>query len=152
MATKSKKSSKQNEENVYAAISEIVRVLVDAHKSGKDVNVSVLKNQVARKYRSRTPRQVELIAALPERYKKEMLPKLMRKPIRTASGIAVVAVMSKPHRCPHIAMTGNICVYCPGMFKTHKRGKERKREKEETNFVVVVFLLIMLILILTRWA
>jgi hypothetical protein len=22
--------------------------------------------------------------------------------------------MSKPHRCPHIAMTGNICVYCPG--------------------------------------
>jgi elongator complex protein 3 len=28
--------------------------------------------------------------------------------------IAVVAVMSKPHRCPHIALTGNICVYCPG--------------------------------------
>jgi elongator complex protein 3 len=24
--------------------------------------------------------------------------------------IAVVAVMCKPHRCPHIAMTGNICV------------------------------------------
>lgn len=22
--------------------------------------------------------------------------------------------MSKPHRCPHIAVTGNICVYCPG--------------------------------------
>lgn len=30
------------------------------------------------------------------------------------SGIAVVAVMCKPHRCPHIAMMGNICVYCPG--------------------------------------
>merc|ERR1712113_1324400 len=29
-------------------------------------------------------------------------------------GIAVVAVMCKPHRCPHINMTGNICVYCPG--------------------------------------
>ncbi len=26
--------------------------------------------------------------------------------MRTASGIAVVAVMSKPHRCPHIATTG----------------------------------------------
>ena len=25
--------------------------------------------------------------------------------------IAVVAVMCKPHRCPHIAMTGNICAY-----------------------------------------
>lgn len=22
--------------------------------------------------------------------------------------------MCKPHRCPHINMTGNICVYCPG--------------------------------------
>jgi elongator complex protein 3 len=22
--------------------------------------------------------------------------------------------MCKPHRCPHIAMTGNVCVYCPG--------------------------------------
>lgn len=22
--------------------------------------------------------------------------------------------MCKPHRCPHIAVTGNVCVYCPG--------------------------------------
>lgn len=43
-----------------------------------------------------------------------LLPRLRAKPVRTASGIAVVAVMSKPHRCPHIATTGNICVYCPG--------------------------------------
>jgi elongator complex protein 3 len=42
------------------------------------------------------------------------LVRLRAKPVRTASGIAVVAVMSKPHRCPHIATTGNICVYCPG--------------------------------------
>lgn len=40
--------------------------------------------------------------------------RLRAKPVRTASGIAVVAVMSKPHRCPHIATTGNICIYCPG--------------------------------------
>jgi histone acetyltransferase (RNA polymerase elongator complex component) len=40
--------------------------------------------------------------------------RLRAKPVRTASGIAVVAVMSKPHRCPHIATTGAVCVYCPG--------------------------------------
>ncbi|MEM3518062.1 MAG: tRNA uridine(34) 5-carboxymethylaminomethyl modification radical SAM/GNAT enzyme Elp3 [Nitrososphaerales archaeon] len=34
------------------------------------------------------------------------------KPIRTASGIAVIAVMSKPYPCPHGA-----CVYCPGGYK-----------------------------------
>ena len=22
--------------------------------------------------------------------------------------------MCKPHRCPHLSLTGNICVYCPG--------------------------------------
>ncbi|KAJ8867534.1 hypothetical protein PR048_031336 [Dryococelus australis] len=35
-------------------------------------------------------------------------------PARRDVKIAVVAVMCKPHRCPHINMTGNICVYCPG--------------------------------------
>ena len=45
-----------------------------------------------------------------------MIPILKAKPVRTASGIAVVAVMAKPHRCPHIAVTGNICIYCPGVW------------------------------------
>ena len=30
--------------------------------------------------------------------------------ISVPSQIAVVAVMCKPHRCPHITFTGNICV------------------------------------------
>ena len=55
-----------------------------------------------------------IIAAIPEEWKSTLLPMIRAKPVRTASGIAVVAVMCKPHRCPHIAMTGNICVYCPG--------------------------------------
>ena len=60
------------------------------------------------------PRVSDIIAAIPEEYKHKLLPFLRQKPVRTASGVAVVAVMSKPHRCPHIAMTGNVCVYCPG--------------------------------------
>ena len=57
---------------------------------------------------------MDIIAAVPGQYKKVLVPKLRAKPVRTASGIAVVAVMCKPHRCPHINFTGNICVYCPG--------------------------------------
>lgn len=63
---------------------------------------------------ARAPKLVEIIAAVPEEFRQVLLPQLKAKPVRTASGIAVVAVMSKPHRCPHIATTGNICVYCPG--------------------------------------
>lgn len=35
------------------------------------------------------------------------------KPIRSASGVHVVAIMSKPHRCPH-----GVCTYCPGGIKS----------------------------------
>ena len=34
---------------------------------------------------------------------------LMVKPIKTASGVAVIAVMPKPYACPH-----GKCIYCPG--------------------------------------
>ena len=57
------------------------------------------------------PKLVDIIATIPTDYKSRLLPYVKAKPIRTASGVAVVAVMSKPHRCPHIAMTGNVCVY-----------------------------------------
>jgi hypothetical protein len=66
-----------------------------------------LPPQIARKYGlTRQPKLVEMIAAVPEEHKAILLPQLRAKPVRTASGIAVVAVMSKPHRCPHIATTG----------------------------------------------
>ena len=55
------------------------------------------------------PRLMDIIAAVPEDYRDKLLPLIKSKPVRTASGIAVVAVMCKPHRCPHIAMTGNVC-------------------------------------------
>lgn len=63
--------------------------------------------QISRKYGlPRAPKLVEMIAAVPEEHRATLLPQLRAKPVRTASGIAVVAVMSKPHRCPHIATTG----------------------------------------------
>lgn len=41
--------------------------------------------------------------------KKEYLKILQKKPTRTASGVAVIAVMSSPAPCPH-----GRCTYCPG--------------------------------------
>lgn len=37
---------------------------------------------------------------------------LQKKPTRTISGVAIVAVMCKPHKCPH-----GKCFYCPGTDK-----------------------------------
>eukprot|EP00158_Paraphelidium_tribonemae_P006685 Partr_v1_DN27934_c1_g1_i2_m11501 putative Elongator complex protein len=89
--------------------------MVEKLEKGQDVNLNALKSRISRKNKLKSqPKLVELISAIPERHRSMLLPLLRAKPIRTASGIAVVAVMCKPHRCPHIAMTGNICVYCPG--------------------------------------
>eukprot|EP00062_Callorhinchus_milii_P026844 gi/632989444/ref/XP_007883652.1/ PREDICTED: elongator complex protein 3-like [Callorhinchus milii] len=96
-------------------IADVLKQLIEAHEEGKDVNLNKLKTKTSSKYGlTSQPRLVDIIAAVPPAYRKVLLPKLKAKPIRTASGIAVVAVMCKPHRCPHINFTGNICVYCPG--------------------------------------
>lgn len=89
--------------------------LVSDLKEGKEIKLNGVIIRNAKKYRlKQQPRLTDVISSIPDQYKKYLLPKLKAKPIRTASGVAVVAVMCKPHRCPHIAYTGNICVYCPG--------------------------------------
>ncbi|NWX90225.1 ELP3 protein, partial [Nothoprocta ornata] len=102
-------------ELMMMTIADIIKQLIEAHEQGKDVNLNKLKTKASAKYGlSAQPRLVDIIAAVPPQYRKVLVPKLKAKPIRTASGIAVVAVMCKPHRCPHVNFTGNICVYCPG--------------------------------------
>jgi elongator complex protein 3 len=92
-----------------------VQQLTQAYDRGEKINLTKLKTKVSAKNKlSGMPKIVDILAALPDSHKDKLTPFLKGKPVRTASGIAVVAVMSKPHRCPHIAMTGNICVYCPG--------------------------------------
>lgn len=103
-------------------VTEIVAVLIKQYqqqlkakqlnsKNSINIDVRVVKNAVSSKHGLRnTPKLMDIIAAVPDDWRKMLQPFLTAKPIRTASGIAVVAVMCKPHRCPHIAMTGNICV------------------------------------------
>eukprot|EP00029_Vermamoeba_vermiformis_P009278 TRINITY_DN4576_c0_g2_i1.p1 TRINITY_DN4576_c0_g2~~TRINITY_DN4576_c0_g2_i1.p1 ORF type:complete len:607 (-),score=222.43 TRINITY_DN4576_c0_g2_i1:36-1820(-) len=116
MATKAKGKEVPNSTGkMVQIIGEIVNQLIQAHKEGKSINLSKIKIEAARENGlPRQPKTIDIIAAIPEQYKSAILPKIKAKPVRTASGIAVVAVMSKPHRCPHIALTGNVCIYCPG--------------------------------------
>ena len=93
-------------------IAEVVHALIKAYDEHGRVNVNQLKLAASERYGlAMSPKLMELIAAVPEEYRDKLAPFLRAKPVRTASGIAVVAVMSKPHRCPHIALTGSVCVY-----------------------------------------
>lgn len=95
-------------------VSAIVRDLITSHTSSSSndpPNINALRMKYAKKYSlSAIPRLTDVLAAVPEDWKERLRGWLKAKPVRTASGVAVVAVMCKPHRCPHVAMTGNICV------------------------------------------
>lgn len=57
---------------------------------------------------ARVPGNHELLRYLP-RQKRDSFPFLKKKPVRTASGVAAVALMTSPAPCPH-----GKCTYCPG--------------------------------------
>jgi elongator complex protein 3 len=73
-------------------------------------DVERAKKEVCGKYSSpKVPRNSDLIDFGPEDRREELEDVLRRKPVRTASGVTPVAVMTSPHRCPH-----GKCLYCPG--------------------------------------
>jgi len=55
------------------------------------------------------PSNVEWVAGLPPEERARFDGAIRRKPSRTLSGVATVAVMTAPARCPH-----GRCTYCPG--------------------------------------
>jgi len=58
---------------------------------------------------NRVPPNSEVLAHVNEDLLPAVTPLLQRKPVRTLSGVAVVAVMTSPADCPH-----GRCLYCPG--------------------------------------
>ncbi|BFU21122.1 histone acetyltransferase, putative [Entamoeba histolytica HM-1:IMSS-B] len=105
----------RNSVQFVACINEIVQVMIDLYEKGEEINLNKLKSQMAQKHNLHTaPKQVDIIAAIPDSHRPFLLPIVKSKPVRTASGIVAIAVMCKPHRCPNIRTNGDSCVYCPG--------------------------------------
>ena len=55
------------------------------------------------------PSNVSWVESLPPEDRERLGARVLRKPTRTLSGVAIVAVMTSPARCPH-----GRCTYCPG--------------------------------------
>ncbi len=67
------------------------------------------KNILSKKYGIPNPRNSDIMRHLPEDLQERYKHILTKKPSRTLSGVAVVAVMTSPFPCPH-----GKCLYCPG--------------------------------------
>jgi len=92
------------------ACREIIENLMKIPKPTRK-DLSRLKTKIASKQRlSYIIPNSELILSLNVPEKQKLLPLLRRKNIRTISGVAVIAAMTKPWPCPH----DGPCAYCPG--------------------------------------
>lgn len=100
----------QRSEEIYAvACREIASIISDMREP--DIkSIKRVTKRVSAKYGLPTlPKNVNILANVPIRSHDRLRKLLMVKPTKTASGVAVVAVMPKPYACPH-----GKCVYCPG--------------------------------------
>jgi elongator complex protein 3 len=80
-----------------------------AGEVGRD-DLESAKMDACREHSSpKVPKNTELLDYAPEERREELESVLRRKPVRTASGVSPVAVMTSPHNCPH-----GKCLYCPG--------------------------------------
>ncbi|WP_159900373.1 tRNA uridine(34) 5-carboxymethylaminomethyl modification radical SAM/GNAT enzyme Elp3 [Salinirussus salinus] len=98
-----------------AAVDTFERVceeLVDRILAGEvdSDGLETAKKEVCGEYSaSKVPQNSDLIDHAPEQHRDAVAEVVQRKPVRTASGVSPVAIMTSPHRCPH-----GKCLYCPG--------------------------------------
>ena len=68
---------------------------------------SFIRSTSSKYHLSKTPRFRDILKYLP--IDSNIRKVMMVKPIKTASGVLIIAVMAKPYDCPH-----GRCIYCPG--------------------------------------
>src|SRR3989339_1749786 len=72
--------------------------------------IAKLKRELCLKYKlGKIPTTIEIILHVPEKELSKLKSKLLSKPTRTISGVAPLAIMTKPFPCPH-----GKCIMCPG--------------------------------------
>lgn len=88
---------------------EIINSILTGEAASK-AHLEKLKVLLCRKHvMDHIPSNAEILSHVSEEDMGAIEPMLRTKPVRTISGVAVVAVMSSPHECPH-----GKCTYCPG--------------------------------------
>ncbi len=86
--------------------------LISWIKEEKPTKEEIAKKKIAlcKKHRlKRIPTDIEVFLHANKEEAKKIKQYLMTKPVRTGSGVAVVATMTAPYPCPH-----GSCTYCPG--------------------------------------
>ncbi|MFQ6051487.1 MAG: tRNA uridine(34) 5-carboxymethylaminomethyl modification radical SAM/GNAT enzyme Elp3 [Candidatus Hydrothermarchaeota archaeon] len=92
-----------------SAIEYIVKGIVEGEIRSKEELEKAKINACKLFNLKRLPSNSEILNNVREEDYEKVLPLLRRKPVRTLSGVTVIAVMTDPYPCPH-----GRCAYCPG--------------------------------------
>ena len=91
------------------ACSQIARTLLCMENPTLQDAKKTIKDVCAKMSLERIPRKQEILAAAGDGGYSKLRTILLKKPAKTGSGVAVIALMPKPYACPH-----GRCTYCPG--------------------------------------
>ncbi|SEO73297.1 elongator complex protein 3 [Halogranum amylolyticum] len=90
------------------ACEELARRIVEGEVDRDDLEKEKL--QVCSEFSSpKVPKNADILDHAPQAHRDDVKEVTRRKPVRTASGVSPVAIMTSPHMCPH-----GKCLYCPG--------------------------------------
>lgn len=79
-------------------------------KKYSERELTKLKRDISLKYKlNKIPTNIEILLNCSKSNLAKIKPQLLTKPTRTISGVAPVAIMTKPMKCPH-----GKCIMCPG--------------------------------------
>lgn len=95
-------------ERFKSVCEDIIHTIINENPSRDEIED--IKRQVCAEYSaSKVPTNGEIMSIASDNQKSRIKDVLQRKPVRTASGVSPVAIMTSPKMCPH-----GKCLYCPG--------------------------------------
>ncbi len=112
------------------ACSEITQNLLRAENPSKSAVRAEIKRVCSKYSLGRIPKNHEVLASASGGDFERLKTVLLKKPVKTASGVAVVALMPKPYACPH-----GRCTYCPGGVEFNTPNSYTGREPSTVNAI-----------------
>ena len=112
------------------ACDEITQNLLTFDEPSKKEVKEEIKKICAKYSLERIPRNHEILSMAKESDFDKLRKVLLKKPAKTASGVAVVALMPKPYACPH-----GRCTYCPGGIEFNSPNSYTGKEPSTLNAI-----------------
>lgn len=110
-------------EKFQAALIELKDLLLEYDGPLSNNELDHIKRKIAKKYHLKSfPKNSDILAICNNIEREKLLPILTIRKVRTLSGVAIVATMTRPWPCPH-----GKCTMCPG-------GPEQDRPQSYTGY------------------